>query len=136
MHRLPAHVPVPRHLRHRPPAAEDRHDRLVPLLCHAQLLHARKCQASAETPVKHQPKAFCRLSTEFAHRVGAGDETRTRDIDLGKVALYQLSYSRSARRILASLFRSSWHIGQMTTISSAIRAAVRLIWAASKTSIA
>ena len=25
---------------------------------------------------------------------GAGDGTRTRDIDLGKVALYQLSYSR------------------------------------------
>jgi len=32
--------------------------------------------------------------------------------------------------------RSSWHIGQMTEISSAMRAAVRLIWAASKTSIA
>ena len=27
---------------------------------------------------------------------GAGDETRTRDINLGKVALYQLSYTRSA----------------------------------------
>ncbi len=26
--------------------------------------------------------------------VGAGDETRTRDLNLGKVALYQLSYSR------------------------------------------
>jgi hypothetical protein len=25
---------------------------------------------------------------------GAGDETRTRDIDLGRVALYQLSYYR------------------------------------------
>jgi hypothetical protein len=25
---------------------------------------------------------------------GAGDETRTRDINLGKVALYQLSYTR------------------------------------------
>ena len=25
---------------------------------------------------------------------GAGDEIRTRDINLGKVALYQLSYSR------------------------------------------
>ena len=28
-------------------------------------------------------------------RTGAGDGIRTRDIDLGKVALYQLSYSRS-----------------------------------------
>jgi hypothetical protein len=27
---------------------------------------------------------------------GAGDETRTRDIQLGRLALYQLSYSRSA----------------------------------------
>jgi hypothetical protein len=27
---------------------------------------------------------------------GAGNGTRTRDIDLGKVALYQLSYSRRA----------------------------------------
>ena len=27
-------------------------------------------------------------------RFGAGDGIRTRDIDLGKVALYQLSYSR------------------------------------------
>ncbi len=25
---------------------------------------------------------------------GAGNETRTRDLDLGKVALYQLSYAR------------------------------------------
>ena len=25
---------------------------------------------------------------------GAGNETRTRDLNLGKVALYQLSYSR------------------------------------------
>ena len=30
-------------------------------------------------------------------RVGAGDGLRTRYLDLGKVALYQVSYSRSAR---------------------------------------
>ena len=29
---------------------------------------------------------------------GAGDGIRTRDINLGKVALYQLSYSRVTRR--------------------------------------
>ena len=29
-------------------------------------------------------------------KTGAGDETRTRDINLGKVALYQLSYTRTA----------------------------------------
>jgi hypothetical protein len=31
---------------------------------------------------------------------GAGNETRTRDPDLGKVVLYQLSYSRNGARIL------------------------------------
>ena len=35
-------------------------------------------------------------------RSGADDETRTRDIDLGKVALYQLSYVRRTRRLAAS----------------------------------
>jgi hypothetical protein len=30
--------------------------------------------------------------------VGAGNETRTRDLNLGKVALYQLSYSRNFRK--------------------------------------
>jgi hypothetical protein len=35
----------------------------VPLFSHAQLLHARECQASAETPVRHQPK-LCKESAE------------------------------------------------------------------------
>ena len=34
-------------------------------------------------------------SWDSAVRDGAGDGIRTRDIDLGKVALYQLSYSRA-----------------------------------------
>ncbi len=34
--------------------------------------------------------------TEF----GAGNETRTRDPNLGKVVLYQLSYSRLVRLII------------------------------------
>ncbi len=33
-------------------------------------------------------------SQSFPFECGAGDETRTRDLNLGKVALYQLSYSR------------------------------------------
>ena len=90
--------------------------------------------------VDMQPATIAQAEVSLVHHrmleLGAGDETRTRDIDLGKVALYQLSYSRSASRILASPFRNSWHIGQMTAISSAIRDAVRLIWAASKTSMA
>ena|GEM_PF-2854870 len=31
---------------------------------------------------------------------GAGDEVRTRDIQLGKLTLYQLSYTRRANRIV------------------------------------
>jgi hypothetical protein len=31
---------------------------------------------------------------ENLHESGAGNEARTRDLNLGKVALYQLSYSR------------------------------------------
>ena len=84
--------------------------------------------------VKLQPNTFVVLQPNSHNEAGAGDETRTRDSDLGKVVLYQLSYSRSASRILASLFRSSWHIGQMTPINSAIRDAVTLTRAASKTS--
>ena len=30
----------------------------------------------------------------FQHEIGAGNEIRTRDPNLGKVVLYQLSYSR------------------------------------------
>jgi hypothetical protein len=33
---------------------------------------------------------------------GAGDETRTRDIQLGRLALYQLSYSRVPCMVHAS----------------------------------
>src|SRR5690349_13662367 len=39
---------------------------------------------------KSHPKAAFLMS-------GAGNETRTRDLNLGKVALYQLSYSRVFR---------------------------------------
>ncbi len=50
-----------------------------------------------------QPWQGCALPTELFPRCkffkldsGAGNEARTRDLNLGKVALYQLSYSRSA----------------------------------------
>ncbi len=36
--------------------------------------------------------------SDFPLNVGAGNEARTRDLNLGKVALYQLSYSRNASR--------------------------------------
>ena len=35
---------------------------------------------------------------------GAGNGTRTRDIKLGKLALYQLSYSRSSKKVSRPLY--------------------------------
>ena len=40
------------------------------------------------------PRHGSQALTLSLRELGAGDGTRTRDIDLGKVALYQLSYSR------------------------------------------
>ena len=40
---------------------------------------------------KHHPNGWCFL-------FGAGDEARTRYLDLGKVALYQMSYARKRHR--------------------------------------
>lgn len=56
------------------------------------------CQAgcpSRNAPyLKHKQKRRSFLSGVFI-KYGAGNETRTRDPDLGKVVLYQLSYSRN-----------------------------------------
>ena len=38
-------------------------------------------------------------------RVGASNEVRTRDLDLGKVALYQLSYTRIGQRCCVVMAR-------------------------------
>ena len=35
---------------------------------------------------------------------GAGNESRTRDLNLGKVALYQLSYSRIEEDVIIGMF--------------------------------
>ena len=45
---------------------------------------------SANRP-QNEDAASCGV---FVNKIGAGNETRTRDPDLGKVVLYQLSYSR------------------------------------------
>jgi hypothetical protein len=50
----------------------------------ARLIHRlKKCKNQVKHRLKH----------------GAGNETRTRDLNLGKVALYQLSYSRIVRGV-------------------------------------
>ncbi len=45
---------------------------------------------------RHDKKRELSVDNYFGDedKIGAGNETRTRDPDLGKVVLYQLSYSR------------------------------------------
>ena len=43
-----------------------------------------------------KPLSSSSAECSAAYNFGAGNETRTRDPDLGKVVLYQLSYSRPA----------------------------------------
>ena len=53
---------------------------------------------------KKQPKLHFFTFSAFGEALkkifGAGNETRTRDLNLGKVALYQLSYSRVASLVV------------------------------------
>ncbi len=43
-------------------------------------------------------------------KIGAGNEIRTRDLNLGKVALYQLSYSRKlSLRLYNVQIEIDWH---------------------------
>ena len=48
-------------------------------------------------------EALYRLSYVGRFRSGAGDEIRTRDIQLGRLKLYQLSYSRPQCFYIATL---------------------------------
>jgi hypothetical protein len=52
-----------------------------------------------------RPSAGRRRAHHLRVKAGAGDGIRTRDIDLGKVALYQLSYSRTLETIHFPTFR-------------------------------
>ena len=76
------------------------------------------CGEAFWRPSSAMKQATCRSRAEGTSTSGAGQETedgagdgiRTRDIDLGKVALYQLSYSRGpfyfrARSIAVSIAR-------------------------------
>src|SRR5712692_4381379 len=63
VHRPPGDAPILGHLAHSPTFANYRQDRLVPLLSHAHLPHARERDKSAEVAVTHQPKV-CDASGE------------------------------------------------------------------------
>ncbi|CAG9253474.1 hypothetical protein PUN4_20088 [Paraburkholderia unamae] len=47
-----------------------------------------------ELPTSPLPRECSTTEPHGRKLTGAGDESRTRDLNLGKVALYQLSYSR------------------------------------------
>jgi len=55
-------------------------------------LHNRFAIAPKKRTTKQKNCFVKRTNTFFEN--GAGNEARTRDLNLGKVALYQLSYSR------------------------------------------
>jgi hypothetical protein len=55
---------------------------------------------TALLPRRYDKKGKLMLPFSF----GAGDESRTRDLNLGKVALYQLSYSRVEKEIITHFF--------------------------------
>ena len=73
---------VSQHLPHR----QTRSHRLPKLFIGAQALAGGDHETGLKQKTLPEDSVFSNL--------GAGDEVRTRDLDLGKVALYQLSYSR------------------------------------------
>ena len=58
-----------------------------PDLCGAFCMNGDKERAQPSRPRKKSPPVWVVI-------FGAGDEARTRYLDLGKVALYQMSYAR------------------------------------------
>ena len=68
---------------------------MEPIAVHAICQHetGRICRRTSPAPLRNtQPRRCFRISLILGF--GAGNEARTRDLYLGKVPLYQLSYSR------------------------------------------
>ncbi len=107
VHRPPRNAPIPGHLVDRPTVPNYRQDRLVPLLSHAHLPHARERDKSAEVAVTHQPKAFWDLSAELAHEIGSGVGIRT----------LNLAVNRSAQPVQKSrsVFAECRHVSRLST---------------------
>src|ERR1700694_1091733 len=104
VHRSPRHAPVCGHLAHCPTVANYCQDRLIPLLSHAHLPHARERDKSAEVGVTHQPKV-CSPSAEGLLRpisrtcthTGARAGSRTLNLGIKSPLLCQLSYASTLR---------------------------------------
>jgi hypothetical protein len=65
-----------------------------------QLSYSRMLETSIIAEIVTTSKTTCYYSSLTTANVGAGEESRTLDLNLGKVALYQLSYSRFVCRLL------------------------------------
>src|SRR5713226_5747237 len=100
VHRPPRDAPIPGHLADRATIANYCQDRLVPLLSHAHLPHARERDKSAEVAVTYQPKVcdpsaegplgpVSRTCTHFGARAG----NRTLNLGIKSPLLCQLSYA-------------------------------------------
>jgi len=57
---------------------------------------------------------------------GAGNEARTRDLNLGKVALYQLSYSRTLKNQMKDVGTSFKNLERETRLELATSTLARL----------
>ena len=78
--------------------------------CITALLSRRKrCLVSARTVQKQSAGPPNKKGSLASPLIGAGDESRTRDLNLGKVALYQLSYSRIVLHFSACITRCARH---------------------------
>src|SRR5712691_7011544 len=103
VHRPPRDAPIPGHLVHRPTVADYRQDRLVTLLSHAHLPHARERDKSAEADVTHQQKDFWDLSAELVQHDGARAGSRTLNLWIKRLWTDRLRTSQRGLRRLTSI---------------------------------
>ena len=83
-----------------------------------------KCNQQKETE-KAEPTVFIAIRRA---EYGAGDRIRTGDIDLGKVALYQLSYSAQRKTLfLRGNITDVRHYGKVIQTKTICRLAAKLI---------
>src|ERR1700686_3604279 len=71
--------------------------------CNHTLWRLTICESRSSPGRSASRKSLSRQRSSQKCRKSAGDESRTRDLNVGNVALYQLSYSRVASRIIASV---------------------------------
>jgi hypothetical protein len=82
----------------------------VPTFLFRQENHSGSQAGSMPFPVYRCAKTKKKeVLSDFLFESGAGEESRTLDLNLGKVALYQLSYSRISLQTTAALLKQPYH---------------------------